>query len=128
MNNRPLKNMTDFLESHGDKPGSLALASGSACLVCGSTLTLRIIRVPALDLLHCNHCGSEVPRHIPQCDRQGDRLRDGLARVAGVWNSQAEACADNNFVAERMAEIAREALSPNIARQTDGGDTTSTNK
>lgn len=52
-----------------------ALASGSACLVCGSTLTLQIRRGPdgVLDLLHCNHCGSEVPRHIrlrvvPKCD------------------------------------------------------------
>lgn len=47
------------------QPSTLALAPGSACFVCGSTLTLQVRRGPdgGLDMLHCNHCGSEVPRH-----------------------------------------------------------------
>ena len=62
---------------------ALARAPGSACLVCGSTLTLQIRRGPdgVLDLLHCNHCGSEVPRRIRREETLAGRMAEEMREV-----------------------------------------------
>src|SRR6266511_2525530 len=48
------------------RESELAAVSGSPCVVCGSPLTLGVIRATPLMLVHCNTCGSEVPWHVTQ--------------------------------------------------------------
>jgi hypothetical protein len=90
-------------QAGADSSGRCPEVNGRCCVVCGSALILPIKRAPMPHwILHCNHCGSEVPMFVAddiarwiQSGRWGNAQPKGSSIDAAQCNGQ-RVLPDNN--------------------------------